>query len=245
MMRLYAVAAVVALVFPSVAAAQDGGSGSTDAVDRPLATRQELQSQLQREGTSGTAARIKERLAQGDFRNGDRIALMVQGEKDLTDTFTVASGGELLLPPPTVGSLSLKGVLRSELQSKMVEYISRFRTNAVVRAQPLLRLSVQGEVNKGGVYAVPADGQLADALMAAGGTTQYAKANKVTIQRNGEKVWEGSAVNTELDALKLRDGDQITVGSSRPKDSMLSLRTAGLLVSMAVGLYTLSRAMHR
>jgi len=209
--------------------------------DRPLATREELQSAMERARGSELGARINARLTQGDFRRGDRIALMVQSEPTLTDTFTVESGVELLLPPPTVGSLSLKGVLRSELQSILTEYVSRFRNNAVVRAQPLLRISVQGEVARGGIYAVPADAQLADALMAAGGTTQFAKANRVTIERNGKAFWQGSAFDTDLDVLGLRDGDQIVVDSKRP-GGMEPLRVAALLISIAGGLYGLSRA---
>jgi protein involved in polysaccharide export with SLBB domain len=220
--------------------AQDGRK----VADRPLATREELKSALEDAGASELAARIKMRLTEGDFRRGDRIALMVQGETTLTDTFTVGSGGELILPPPTTGSLSLKGVLRSELEPKLTEYVSRFRNNPIVRAQPLLRLAVQGEVARGGIYAVPADAQIADALMAAGGTTEFAKANKVTISRNGKAFWEGSAFDTDLDALGLRDGDQIVVGSSRPGRGTDNLRMAALLISIAGGLYGLSRAIH-
>ncbi|SRR4051812_14787136 len=225
-------------VFPIALTAQDG-----KVADRPLATREELQAALQRAGASEEGARIKARLTQGDFRRGDRIALTVQAESALTDTFTVASGPELILPPPTTGALSLQGVLRSELEPKVTEYVNKFRNNAVVRAQPLLRLSVQGEVAKGGIYAVPADAQLADALMAAGGTTQYAKTNKVTIERNGRRIWEGSAFDTDLDALSLQDGDQIVVGGNRPSGND-TLRITALLVSIAGGLYGLSRAIH-
>jgi protein involved in polysaccharide export with SLBB domain len=224
-------------------AAQDGNADK-NVVNRPLATREELQAALQRAGASQVAVQIKSRLDDGDFRRGDRIALEVQGEQALTDTFVVGSDAQLMLPAPTVGAMSLKGVLRSELQKKMEEYVGRFRNNPVVRAQPLLRLSVQGEVAKAGIYAVPADGQLADALMAAGGTTQYAKPNQVTIERNGKAFWKGSAFDTDLDVLGLKDGDQIVVGSNRPGDGLNNLRTVGLLVSMAVGLYTLSRAIH-
>ena len=234
------VGTVVVLAAPVMARAQDDKT----AVDRPLATRQELESALQRAGGSQVAVRIKSRLADGDFRRGDRIALEVQGEEALTDTFVVGSGAELLLPPPTVGSLSLKGVLRSELQPKLTEYVTKFRNNAMVRAQPLLRLSVQGEVAKAGIYAVSADAQLADALMAAGGTTEFAKANKVTITRNGAKIAETAAFDTDLDALNLRDGDQIVVDSKRPGTGTDNLRIAALLVSMAAGLYGLSRAIH-
>jgi protein involved in polysaccharide export with SLBB domain len=104
-------------------------------------------------------------------------------------------------------------------------------------------LSVQGEVVKAGVYAVAADGQISDALMAAGGTTNYAKANNITIERNGKKIWQGSAIQTDLDVLKLQDGDQIVIDSKRPGGSD-NLRIAALLVSIAGGLYGLSRAIH-
>jgi protein involved in polysaccharide export with SLBB domain len=226
------------LATPAIARAQDDKPA-----DRPLATREELQAAMQRAGGSELAMRIKTRLSEGDFRRGDRIALMVQGEPTLTDTFVVGAGSDLMLPPPTVGSVSLKGVLRSELEPKMSEYVGRFRTNAIVRAQPLLRLSIQGEVAKAGIYAVPADGQLADALMAAGGTTQFAKANRVTVERNGQPIWQGSSFDTDLDAMGLRDGDQIVVDSKRPGGTD-ALRMTALLVSIAGGLYGLSRALH-
>jgi len=212
--------------------------------ERALATREELQAALKDAGSSDVAVRIKSRLDEGDFRRGDRIALTVQAEYTLTDTFTVGSGPELMLPPPTTGAMSLKGVLRSELQSKVEQYISRFRNNPVVRAQPLLRIAVQGEVAKGGIYAVPADAQLADALMAAGGTTQFAKENKVTIARNGRAFWQGTAFDTDLDAIGVKDGDQIVVGSTRPGRGIDNLRVAALIISIAGGLYGLSRVIH-
>jgi protein involved in polysaccharide export with SLBB domain len=233
---------VWALFAAGALAAQD--QDARKVADRPLATREELQAALSSAGASDVAMRIKSRLSDGDFRRGDRIALMVQAESTLTDTFTVGNGAELILPPPTTGSVSLKGVLRSELQSKMTEYIGRFKNNPIVRAQPLLRISVQGEVAKAGIYGVPADAQLADALMAAGGTTQFAKPNNVTIERNGKAFWHGSAFDTDLDALALRDGDQIVVDSKRPGTGIDALRVTAMIVGIAVGLYSLSRAMH-
>jgi len=212
--------------------------------DRAMATREELQSALSSAGASNVALQIKSRLSEGDFRRGDRIALMVQAESTLTDTFTVGSGAELILPPPTTGSLSLKGVLRSELQAKLTEYVGRFKNNPIVRAQPLIRIAVQGEVTRGGVYAVPADAQLADALMAAGGTTQFAQENKVTIARNGKTFWQGTAFDTDLDVIGVRDGDQIVVGSTRPGRGADALRLTATVVGIAVGLLAISRAVH-
>ena len=231
-----------ALLSSSSLVAQD--KDARKVADRPLATREELQAALSSAGASNVALQIKSRLSEGDFRRGDRIALMVQAESTLTDTFTVGSGQELILPPPTTGALSLKGVLRSELQTKMTEYIGRFKNNPIVRAQPLIRIAVQGEVTRGGVYAVPADAQLADALMAAGGTTQFAQENKVTIARNGKAFWQGTAFDTDLDVIGVRDGDQIVVGSTRPGRGVDALRLTATVVGIAVGLLALSRAVH-
>jgi protein involved in polysaccharide export with SLBB domain len=229
---------ILFLATPAVAQRPDS------VADSPLASRAELQAAAQRAGASEIAVRIKTRLTDGDFRRGDRIALMVQGEPALTDTFVVGSQSDLLLPPPTVGSLSLKGVLRSELEPKLTEYVARFRTNAVVRAQPLIRLSIQGEVARAGVYSIPADARLGDALMAAGGTTQFAKPNQISVERNGRRIMEAVSVDADLNALSLRDGDQVVIDSKRPGTGPDNLRIAALLVSMAAGLYGLSRAFH-
>jgi protein involved in polysaccharide export with SLBB domain len=240
MKRAWKLLVAMVVGIPAVSAAQDDAK----LADRPLATRQELEAAAQRLNGSASqvAVRIKERLTDGDFRRGDRIVLEVQSESTLTDTFTVGSRQELLLPPPTVGTLALKGVLRSELQDKLTEYVARFRQNPVVRAYPLIRLSIQGEVAHGGVYSVPADGRLADAIMAAGGTTQFAKANKITIDRNGKQIWEGSSLELNIDELGLRDGDQLVVGSDRPGKGRENLRLVALVISIAGGLYGLSRA---
>lgn len=232
------VMAALLATLPAVLAAQNDGKTA----ERALATREELQAALDRAANAELAARIRARLSEGDFRRGDRIVLEVQSESTLTDTFTVGARQDLLLPPPTVGVLELKGVLRSELQDKVTAYIARFRQNPVVRAYPLIRLSIQGEVANGGVYSVPAEGRIADAVMAAGGTTQYAKANKILIERNGEKIWEGSTMELHLDELGLRDGDQIVIGSDRPGRTTDNLRFIALIVSIAGGIYGLSRA---
>lgn len=240
MKRAWKLLVAMVVGIPAVGAAQDDAK----LAERPLATRQELEAAAQRLSGSASqvAVRIKTRLSEGDFRRGDRIVLEVQSESTLTDTFTVGSRQELLLPAPTVGTLELKGVLRSELQDKLAEYIARFRQNPVVRAYPLIRLSIQGEVAHGGVYSVPADGRLADAVMAAGGTTQFAKANKITIDRNGKQIWEGSSLELNIDELGLRDGDQLVIGSDRPGKGSDNLRFIALIVSIAGGLYGLSRA---
>lgn len=216
---------------------------------RPLASRADLETLAGRLGTgSDLSARVRARLSEGDFAPGDRIVIEVRDEPTLTDTFEVGPARELSLPSPTVGNLSLRGVLRSELEPKVTEYLSQFLQRPVVRARSLLRLSIQGEVVKAGFYGVPPDAGLADALMAAGGTTQEADVRKMRIERNGEPLWQGKALQEAiasgrtLDEAMLRDGDQIIVVKRKDGGFEGNLRFLWIVVSLAGGIYGLSRA---
>src|SRR5260370_412821 len=65
------------------------------------------------------AARVRAGLTAGDFTVGYRVVLMVEGEKELSDTFVVGPGRRLALPG--IADVPLDGVLRAEL----AEYLTR------------------------------------------------------------------------------------------------------------------------
>jgi len=211
----------------------------------------ELQRQLQaRPSDARTAdllARVRGRLIDGDFRAGDRVWLEVQGEPALSDTFEVGPGRELRLPTPVVGIMPLQGVLRSELEPCVTRFLSRFLANAVVRARPLIRLSIQGEVARGGIHLVPADAPLSDAISAAGGTTATADLRRLRIERSGETILRGDAVEQAFSAgrtigeANLQNGDRVIVDRRRDATLESNLRFLWVFVSLAGGIYSLSR----
>ena len=222
--------------------------------EKPMATREELQGALSRLENDRRAdqqlvARLRNRLEAGDFRPGDRIWLTVQNDTALSDTFQVWPDQSLHLPSPTVGTLSLQGTLRSELQPKMQTYVARFIRNPTVRARPLVRVSIQGEVRSAGYYAVPADAELSEVFMAAGGTTPNARTDRVKLERNGRTYLEGDdlqmalAGGSTLDQAGVREGDQFVM----PKKGTGigdGLRFTWLLVSLTGGVIALSRAIN-
>jgi protein involved in polysaccharide export with SLBB domain len=232
----------------------DAGAQATDPVlaHRPLATREQLQALVASlEKTQPTAAPLaiaKARLSDGDFRPGDMVLLEVQGEAALSDTFSVGPDRSVSLPAPAVGTMPLQGVLKSELQEKATEFIGKFVRNPVVRARPLVRLSVQGEVVRAGYYGIPADALLTDALMAAGGTTAEADIKKLRIERDGKPLLEGKALerafaqSQTVDDLALRPGDQFVVAKRKEGNFTDGLRLVWTVVSIAGGIYGLSRA---
>ena len=212
-----------------------------------LARRLEASSPSDPTQTSVLTA-VRARLDQGDFRPGGRILLAVQNEPALSDTFVVESDCRLRLPQPTVGALSLHGVLRSELEQRVTDYVSQFLREPTVAARPLLRLGVEGEVVRAGFYSVTADAVLADVVIAAGGATANADMKKLRIERNGDAIWEGAALRRAiaegwtLDEAYLRDGDQVIVGRRRVGTIEGNLRFVWIVISIAGGVYGLSRA---
>ena len=230
-------------------------SSPESAVYRALATRDQLTAArpaLEAKAARDEKARqllglLNQRLERGDFLPGDLILMNVQGEETLSDTFTVAGDGTLRLPPPTVGELPLHGVLRSELEPQVRRFVARFVRIPVVRATPLVRVSIQGEVARPGFYGVPADEPVTGAIMSAGGTTANADMRKLKINRNGRTVATGErlqrAINEglSLEDASVRPGDEILVARKRNGTFMESARLLSFMISIAGGLYGLSR----
>ena len=208
---------------------------------------------------------IQRRLKEGDFRVGDRILLVVEdpeppatgagtpvvksSEQQLSDTFTVGSAQELTLP--VVGVVSLRGVLRTELEPRLTEEIARYIRDPVVHARALVSLALTGELARPGYYSVPVDAVIPAVLMAAGGTTHDTKLNKLKIQRNGKTIWEGDALRqamaagSTVDDLELRPGDAIMV----PRGGSISglygpAQLVAVLLGIPVTIYTLTRILH-
>jgi len=212
-----------------------------------LATREYLQgtlARLQQEGhSSAEAALIRSRLETGDFQAGDRILVRVEGEQQLSDTFTVGLGPVLLLPQ--IGNVPLSGVLRSELLARLEEHLAHYIRNPVVQARPLIRILIEGEVAKPGFYAVPPELPLVDLVTTAGGLTQRAKATGMRVERGSEVIWRGGLLQealgrgTTLDQLSLRAADRLFVPARG--DAERTMRILGLLVTIPVAVYTITR----
>jgi protein involved in polysaccharide export with SLBB domain len=168
-----------------------------------------------RERARRDAELIRDRLANGDFRLGDRIFLQIEGELEIPDSLTVEPGPRITLP--RMGSITLAGVLRSELESHLSKELGRYINNPRVRATSLIRLSFQGGAGAVGFYTVPADMLLSEALMHAGGLAANADMERMRIERSGVVLWEGEELEEvltdgrTLDQLNLRAGDQIVV----------------------------------
>ena len=268
MHRTLLIAALTAL---ALVPASGRAQGSGDETARRLqATRAELEARRDALREMARTSRpdwlvaestvVQMRLDQGDFRVGDRVVLIVEDpaplrgaaeragvkseEQQLSDTFTVGAGQELLLP--VVGTVSLKGALRSELQPIVAREIARFIRDPVVHARALLSVGVTGEVARPGYYAVPGDAVVAMLFTAAGGPTKDAEMKKLKLERAGKTLWEGDefrraiAEGRTLEDLRVQAGDQLIVPSNKHSDLFSPIRFIAVLLSIPVTIYTLT-----
>jgi len=176
-----------------------------------------------REAKQREATLIRERLIAGDLQVGDQIALVVQGEQQFTDTFTVGPGRVISLPG--LPDIELEGILRSEAQTYLTEQLSRFMRDPSVRVQALIRMAILGAVGRQGFYQIPAELLVSDAIMVAGGPGGSADPSKTVVRRGGtvllteSEVEEAMTRGTTLDQLNLRAGDAIVVDEKQVQGS--------------------------
>jgi polysaccharide export outer membrane protein len=195
--------------------------------------------------TVACTGRAAAQQPQEEFQVGDRILLRVEGDSSLSDTFAVSRGPALVLP--VIGELPLVGVRRADVEPYLARQLGRFLREPVVHARALLRLSILGEVEKPGFYAVPADAALTDALMAAGGPTRGAKFSALRIERDGRRIWQGEVLQQAIargqtvDQMGLRGGDRVLVPGRGAETTMRILGILAAIPAMVYGIVAIAK----
>jgi len=255
--RLVAVIGAFAVMASGLPAQQQPVAQRDTAHNAP--TRSELESEeatLERQAQSASdaatrtadqtqAAAIRDRLKNGDFQVGDRIAIVVRGDSTLSDTVAVRTGRTIQLK--SLPAIPLEGVLHSELQEYLAKQLAQYLKNPTVSVTPLVQIAVVGDVGHPGFFWVPSDLTLTDAIMLAGGPTQGSDLNGTKILRDNKErlsdkqVQRAFASGSTLDELDMRAGDQITVPDKPKRDWVRILQITGALAAVTVSVIALSR----
>jgi polysaccharide export outer membrane protein len=156
-------------------------------------------------------------VAYGDseFRLGpdDVIEVSVYQEKELSATVPVRPDGKISIP--LIGEMPASGKTATELQREIslryAKFISEPAVTVVVKEVNSPKVSVLGEVKNPGMYKIKDRATVLDAIAMAGGTTEYAKRDKVTLIRVNA-AGETSRVKVNLDdQIKGRRGNPIYI----------------------------------
>jgi protein involved in polysaccharide export with SLBB domain len=203
-------------------------AGAQRATRAELQTRvMELERQLaagrikdrDRQRAGGEMAAIRARLEQGDFRVGDRFLVTVRLDSARTDTAVVRDSLKVALL--NLPDISLVGVLRSELDVRMGDHVSRYLRNAELRATVLTRIAVFGAVARPGFYYAAPDRPLSDLVMLAGGPAANANLYEMEVNRGRTRLVRSKESRRfikegrTLEQLDVQSGDEVRVPERR------------------------------
>ena len=140
---------------------------------------------------------------------GDRVALRIWNQPEMSDTFPVDETGRLALP--TLGLVSAAGMPAGVLQDSLRAMYVGYVRDPSVRVAVQRRISVMGEVPRPGVYYADLTMVMSDVIAMAGGLTEGADPGKIIVHRGGEVIRISQRDRSEYNLAGLRSGDQIVV----------------------------------
>jgi polysaccharide export outer membrane protein len=150
-----------------------------------------------------------------EFRLGpdDVIEVFVWKEPELSTTVVVRPDGKVSLPLigelPTSGKTAVE--LQKEIGQKLIQYISNPVVNVMVKEVNSAKVSVIGEVKTPGIYKIKDRATVIDVIALAGGFTEYAKRNKVTIIRPASSGEQKRIMVNVDDQIKRSKGDLVYI----------------------------------
>lgn len=192
-------------------------------------------------------AAIRDRLRYGDFHVGDVLAVTLTIDSTSRPNYVVRDS--LLVDASPLGRVSLRGVLRSEVQGVLQRFFNQFYKKPEVRVQPLIRVGFLGAVPKPGYYTVEPDAPVADAFSrVAGGPAQNADLKKIEVKRGPEVLLDaGGYERTARDGLTfdqvtLRSGDEIRVPERHRSSTFQRIRIAAITLGIVTTVLALIRS---
>lgn len=164
---------------------------------------------------------------------------------NLNRTVQVDASGQISLP--LIGTLTAAGKTVRQLEKEIetaygAKYLQSPDVTIFVKESIGQRITVDGEVNRAGIYPVSSNASLIDAVALAGGFNNVGDAAKVFVYRNiGQNTLVANYNVEEIRAGKNRNpriygGDKVVVFASKSKIAVNNLKDALGLASSAARL---------
>ena len=173
----------------------------------------------------------------GALRPGDVLRIVVFRDKELSNEYPIDARGFVQIPG--LGVIEAAGLSPTEVTDRLrLALIERGFARPEISVQPLIRVSVLGEVRSPNVYPVDPGTSLLQLLTVAGGPTDRAKLQDTRVIRDGrafrvdmESALSGSAAGR----IVLYSNDVVVVGRRKGFTSEnlgLTLTAASLVIAV-------------
>jgi polysaccharide export outer membrane protein len=148
------------------------------------------------------------------LRPGDAVRITVWRRPELSGEFVIdADGG---LAHPLYRTVRLTDVPIAVAETRLKTFLATFESNPSFAFEPLLRVTLSGEVTRPNLYSLRPETTIAQAVAIAGGTTARARNDRVRLLRDGGTLLvDLSRPESALLQMRVRSGDHIQVDLRR------------------------------
>jgi polysaccharide export outer membrane protein len=141
---------------------------------------------------------------------GDVIRITVWRQPELSGDFRITADGSIA--HPLYQSVDVRNVPLTEVAGRLRTFLTRLTTDPQVVVEPMLSVSVGGEVHTPGRLTVALGTTLSQAIAQAGGGGDQANLRKVRLVRgNQEQQIDLTDLRVNKGALPVESGDQIFI----------------------------------
>jgi protein involved in polysaccharide export with SLBB domain len=148
------------------------------------------------------------------LRPGDAVRITVWRRPELSGEFPVDGSGALA--HPLYRALQVTDVPLSVAEGRVKTFLTTYESNPSFAFEPLLRVTVSGEVTRPNLYSLRPETSVAQAVAMAGGATARARVDKVRLMRDGTTTLvDLSRPESGLAQTRVRSGDQIQLDVRR------------------------------
>lgn len=167
----------------------------------------------------------------GALRPGDVLKIAVFRDKELTGEYPIDARGYVQIPG--LGVIKAAGLDPTEVTDRLrLALVERGFARPEISVQPLIRVSVLGEVRSPNVYPVDPGTSLLQLLTVAGGPTDRARLQDTRVIRDGRAFrvdMDGGLRGSAAGRVVLYSNDVVVVGRKRG----LTNENLGLTVTAA------------
>jgi polysaccharide biosynthesis/export protein VpsN len=148
------------------------------------------------------------------LRPGDAVRITVWRRPELSGEFVLDGDGGLA--HPLYRAVHLVDVPISVAEGRVRTFLATYETNPSFAFEPLLRVTVTGEVTRPNLYSLRPETSVAQAVAMAGGLTPRARVDKVRLVRDGvTHLVDLSKPAAGLAQMRVRSGDQVQADARR------------------------------
>lgn len=183
----------------------------------------------------------------GTLRSGDLLKIHVYRDSELSGQYLIDAQGNVQMPG--IGVIRAAGLDPTQISARLVEAMRArgFRTPEIA-VQPLIRVSVLGEVHAPGLYPVDPGVSLIQLLTLAGGPTERANLRQARVVRDDRAFtidMQGALTGSAAGRVALYSNDVVFVPQQHNLFSRENIGFVATLASLALAVVTLIQVTHK